>query len=443
MTKYLKIQSKGEIETNAFTLIGASSKRNDSSKIGYFGSGLKYSISALIRNNISFKVYQGINEIKFTTQGVTFRDETYAKILVNGTETSLTTGMGGKDWDIPFAPIREIYSNALDEDEDASIYEALSFDNGGEEGRTTFFIEMTNDVKHFYENIGLYFCIKNPNVLSVGRYGSIYPNNDNDSFRLFRKGILCYKGENKKSLFNYNLNSIDINEARVIQSLYSGKIASAMVLKECTNKSVILSVIKGLEGGNSGFFEHTFDWDLSQKFSAEWGEVCAKFKYLPVELMMFVDEDVSTRMKLPLELLKILKREFPDLDVLGLNEKTNDGTGFIKTESPSEILTDKVIDALASLNSTRYKHRLESPIIEYGNFTKENVLGMASNGKILLSVKLDTYDVPAIAKIIIEENEHLKSGFGDKTRQFQDHLFNLYYDELTSKSKSNEQIISL
>jgi len=56
MKTFLKIQSKGEIETEAFTLIGASSKRNDETKIGYFGSGLKYSIAALLRNNIDFKI---------------------------------------------------------------------------------------------------------------------------------------------------------------------------------------------------------------------------------------------------------------------------------------------------------------------------------------------------------------------------------------------------
>ena len=65
MKQFLKIQSSGEIEQEAFTLIGASSKRGDQTKIGYFGSGLKYSIAALLRNNIEFKVFQGEKEIEF------------------------------------------------------------------------------------------------------------------------------------------------------------------------------------------------------------------------------------------------------------------------------------------------------------------------------------------------------------------------------------------
>ncbi len=35
-----------------------------------------------------------------------------------------------------------------------------------------------------------------------------------------------------------------------------------------------------------------------------------------------------------------------------------------------------------------------------------------------------------IAKIIIEENEHNKTGFSDETRNFQNHFINLYYNEL-------------
>lgn len=439
MKSYLKIQSKGEIETNAFTLIGASSKRNDETKIGYFGSGLKYSISALLRNDISFKVYQGEKEIIFDLKRVSLREEQHTMILVNGSETSLTTGMGGKDWDIPFAPIREIYSNALDEDEDATIDEVKK-ELYGVSGFTTFYIEMTEDVKHFYENIELYFCTKNPYVLSTCEYGSIYPSDNQTGLRVYRKGILCYSEESTKSIFNYNLLHVEISEARVLKSISCAELYAAKCLKMFKNTTQIAIMLKYMEGGNAGYFEHKIDWHTITPFSEEWESVCSEFKFVPAELLMFMtDINTSDRMILPLNLLKELKKQFPKIDVLGLNEKLKNGVGFVKTDSPSEILVDKVIDAIGLLNVTRYKHRLIEPVIEYGSFTSENVLGMANESKILLSTKLDTYDVPAIAKIIIEENEHNKSGFGDRTRGFQDHLFNLYYDELTSKKKTDAE----
>jgi len=141
--KYLKIQSRGEIEKRAFTLIGNSTKRGDSSQIGMFGSGLKYAISALLRNNINFQVFSGTEEMKFSLKSEGFRGNDFQVICIDGQETSFTASMGGDDWDNPFAPIREIYSNALDEDEEAIIDEAYSVH--GNEGTTSFYIQMTPD----------------------------------------------------------------------------------------------------------------------------------------------------------------------------------------------------------------------------------------------------------------------------------------------------------
>ena len=175
---YLKIQSKGEIDVKAFTLLGGSTKTGDSSKIGMYGSGLKYSISTLLRNNIKFKVFSGVKELTFETKNDSFRDKEFELILVNGQQTSFTTSMGGSDWDNPFAPLREIYSNALDEDDDASLEEATILE--GEFDTTTFYIEMTLSVKDFYDNIGLYFCTKNSQVLFANEYGAVYNTNRGD-----------------------------------------------------------------------------------------------------------------------------------------------------------------------------------------------------------------------------------------------------------------------
>lgn len=430
MKNYLKIQSKGEIEIEAFTLIGASSKRNDLSKIGYFGSGLKYSISALLRNNIEFKVFQGETEIKFETVDKSFRNEIYKAISVDGQETSMTTTMGGSDWDLPFAPIREIYSNALDEDDDAGLKKVSEIK--GERGTTTIYIEMNENVDHFYENFNLYFCNKNPNVIHSNENASIYPAIDGDGIRYFRKGILCHHDEKEKSVFNYNSAFFDINESRVLSNHYGARAWIARSLKVCTNESVIKTLISTLQGGNSGYLEHKLDWSWWQKFSDEWFDICKNKKFIPAEMVMFAKpSQLEGRIILPKGLLIALFRQFPDLDILGLSEK-QDGTDYIEDTAPSIILTDKVIDALGVLNKTRYTHRLVNPNIVYANFCEKDTLGMAENGKIILSTKLESYDIDAIAKIIIEENEHNKTGFDDESRSFQNHLFDLYYDQLIS-----------
>lgn len=430
MKNYLKIQSSGEIEINAFTLVGASSKRDDATKIGYYGSGLKYSIAAMLRNERPFKVFAGEKEIVFSTKKSTFRDEDYDVICVDEKETSLTVGMGGKDWDLPFAPIREIYSNALDEDEDALLIQETELK--GDAGKTTFYIYMDESVKHFYQNKNQYFCGSNPDVMFSNDEGTIYQKTSSDGVRLFRKGILSYHHEQTQSIFDYNSNHFDINESRVISSLYIASRQVSRILKTCTNEIVIKQLMEHLAGADKGKFEHEIEFDIADKFSENWLNVCRDIKFVPTTLLLFLEpNDYAGRVIMPSSLLTPLSRQFPELDILGLTSKKD--ISFVPVSQPSQILVDKVIEAVSILNKTRYVYRLIDPVISYVKFMSHETLGQAYEGNILLSIKLDTFDVSAIAKIIIEENEHNKTGFRDKTRAFQDHLFDLYYDQLISK----------
>lgn len=428
MKQYLEIKSFGEIDVQAFTLIGASTKKGDSTKIGMYGSGNKYSIATLLNQGIDFKVFSGEDEIVFTTKDQMFRDQDFKVILVNGVETSLTTTMGGDDWKSAFAPIREIYSNALDEDSDATIKKTSEF--SAEKGYTKFYIELTEDVDHFYKNIHLYFCNTNPKVLFSNTHGSMFSNTDDGNTRVFRKGILSHYDIKNKSLLHYNLDNIDINESRVIKYIWQIDYKLAILWKSCTNEELISTLLFRLNGSNNGFLEHKIEWSESEQFSTAWHSVCSGKKFAPVEyLEMFSEEDLRNAYLLPMKLLKPLKEQFTDLQVLGMTSKTDSNFVIVK---PNQILIDKVIDAMSKLNSTRYTHRFDNPQIEYVKFFNQGTLGLADDNKIYLSTKLDSYSVDEIAKIIIEENEHNITGFEDETRSFQNHLFSLFYDELIS-----------
>lgn len=428
MKQYLEIKSFGEIDVQAFTLIGASTKKGDNSKIGMYGSGNKYSIATLLNQNIDFKVFSGEDEIVFTTKSQSFRDQEFKVILVNGVETSLTTTMGGNDWKSAFAPIREIYSNALDEDSDASLTKTSEFK--AEKGYTKFYIELTEDVEHFYKNIHLYFCNTNPKVLFSNVNGSMFSNTDDGNIRVFRKGILSHYDEKNKALLHYNLDNIEINESRVIKYIWQINYKLANLWKSCTNEELISTLIFRLNGGNTGFLEHNIEWSESEAFSDSWYSVCSGKKFAPVEyLEMFSEEELRNVYQLPMKFLRPLKEQFPDLQVLGMTSKTD--ANFVVTK-PNQILVDKVIDAMSKLNKTRYTHRFDNPQIEYVKFFSQGTLGLADDGKIYLSTKLDSFSVDEIAKIIIEENEHNLTGLEDETRGFQNHLFSLYYDQLIS-----------
>ena len=166
--KFIKIVSKGEIDEKAFYLLGASSKRDDKSKIGMFGSGLKYSLAYLLREKIPFRVFSGYREIKFTTKTENFRDKEFSIICVNDKETSLTTDMGGIDWN-SWSVIREIYSNALDESEaNIKVVNAKDIQNlKPVEDFTTFYIEITESFQEIIDNWELYFSEKRKDLIYV------------------------------------------------------------------------------------------------------------------------------------------------------------------------------------------------------------------------------------------------------------------------------------
>ena len=111
--EYMMFQNAGEILADAFKYIGASTKVDDESMIGEFGSGANYAIAYLIRKKIPFRIFSGNKEIIFSEEIIDFRGKEFHAISVNGSTTSITTEMG-KDWNAWYA-IREFWCNSLDE----------------------------------------------------------------------------------------------------------------------------------------------------------------------------------------------------------------------------------------------------------------------------------------------------------------------------------------
>jgi len=425
---YLEISSKGEIEVEAFTLMGNSTKRDDNTKVGQWGSGSKYSIASMLNQNINFKVFSGDTEIKFTTQNTSFRGTSLKQIYINGEQTSLTTAMGHEDWLGVFPFLREIYSNALDEDKEATL---LKVSNPNPEiGKTKFYIEMTPAVQDFYENLGMYFSGGRQDVLAtdIGR-GSIFTA-ARPEVTVYRKGILAFSDKTQNPIFHYNLKNVLINESRVVKSEFDMRWEVTAILKNLTDTTVIKMFLTELSSRllEKNLFEKRLSWSASN-FSPAWFEVANSIKIVPDAVLPFLDNgEANGGYILPYDLCTQLKAQFKELRIVGLDSDNVDA--FFVEKEPSEDLLNKVIEAMALLNNTNYKKRLDNPLLKYGQFSKELVLGEAKNGEIRLSLKLETEPVESIAKVIIEENEHNKTGYKDETRVFQNHWISLYFESL-------------
>lgn len=248
MSNYLLIENDTEMVPEALYLMGASSKRDDSSKIGFFGSGNKYALALLLREQIPFRIFSGEREIIVTTEPVIMRNVTYDKILIDGRETSLTVQMGPQ-WE-PWYIIRELYCNAIDEGNVRIMLDVEQPLVQGSEGKTRFYISRTSAILTIIHNWNEYFCFDREDLLFGIDGDSVFPNISGDNrILIYRKGILVYDNSNP-ALFSYDINDLSINESRVLTNTYGATNAIAKLWLKCGIVSLVQSLLEKIHRHN-------------------------------------------------------------------------------------------------------------------------------------------------------------------------------------------------
>lgn len=259
--KYLKIRNVGEIDVRSLMLIGASSKKEDSTKIGQFGTGLKYAISYFVRNGINFKIFKGTEEISFSTKDETIRDIDYKVIYCNGESMNITTQYGF-EWQA-WEAIREIWCNAKDE---AEFSKKLTTENSvisGTTAWTTFYIEITDEVWKVIENWDNYFISRKP--LFESDKHKIYDNPNKDFGCIYKNGILIKK-LNRPSLFHYDIKDAQINELRQFTQNERAYVAEAIMKSSdeiVKSYMELISTVDSRQEADESIFEDDLDFSYS------------------------------------------------------------------------------------------------------------------------------------------------------------------------------------
>lgn len=117
-TLTIYLANPGLLDLNTIRIMGVSVKTGDT-PIGYFGTGLKYAIATLLRTGHAITLTLGGSErYEFTARDEIIRGETFKRVYMNDEALSFTTDLG-KNWEV-WQAFREIYSNMLDENGEAS-----------------------------------------------------------------------------------------------------------------------------------------------------------------------------------------------------------------------------------------------------------------------------------------------------------------------------------
>ncbi len=393
-----KFYTPGTLQRECFTILGLNAKPNSDNPIGYFGTGLKYAIAVILRNNGTIVIETPDYTAHFVSKTGMFRGVPYQKIVCQINDDApfdlpLTLEYG-KNWE-PWMAYRELYTNTLDEG--GSIAEPP------EGPHTTITVELAafNDV---VANFTDYFVtdkwVASQAAHSREQTGShvietfIHPTARG---AIFYKGIKVHQNDtnNTDRLSRYCIainKSIDLTEDRTISyiSEFSPLGATRLALKSNDEQFVRELITNHTWGRVCPFYAN------SVQPSAAYAKVVKELYFEGVELDTSIIQHA---------------REHNILD-----------KSIKRYELKPEVLT-QLREAGQLVSGTGYNIN-NYEIFGIGEKTKGNIRALAEDGVILIDENWVMQQVPEeIAAILLEEMVHIKTGYRDCTRELQTYLF--------------------
>jgi hypothetical protein len=389
---YLKISNKGILDIEALTLLGASSKRDDDTKIGQYGSGNKFALAYLLRNNYEVTILTGGFQIFLTTKKKKFRDKEFDIILVNNKETSITTEFG-KDWTLGQA-IRELYCNAIDEGEHIMEFVA---DINNEPNKTSFYIKSREEINNYVSNFNNYFAEKKK-VLFECPYGKILEKNGTN-LNLYRKGVRCME-TNKQSTYDYDLSDVLIDENRLVKFTWQVPSLIWNLIYQCDDEHVIKNILNNSH--NTDFIEcipsdfESVDTDL---MSETYKNVIKSIKLAPKSMGSLVAENEIKQTSILPDTIYRHAAKIIDKDIDSKYKISQNGF-YIEIDLNNE-QQDKLNQVLEFFNGHDYNIPCN---ITAARFEKKHDYGFADlkNNRIIISESCLNKDIETIKKSILE-----------------------------------------
>jgi hypothetical protein len=419
--KYLKIQNNGELDIRLVALMGGTTKANDRFKIGQFGTGLKYTLAFLFRKNLSFKIFSGEQQINLSIQKETIKEDVFEIVCINENRTSITTKMG-LEWSA-WMIIRELWCNALDEGGELKE-EVYSEDEFliGEAGKTTFFIQISDEIQEVLDNWGNYFAHGNNKIFESEEH-CIYPGGD--KLRLYKNGVLIYQNPDVKSLFSYDIKNAEINELREFKGSVSLEVFEALRNPNEDVISIFLSEVK----------EHHYegsqlDYDWFTSFASIWqktiGEKKVYYKsYSDGESAGFENaENMANVINLPKKVYKALTKQFEGIGAVGFSDNKVE---FF--EVPNVAVSQKIESLLLVLIDAGYVYDTEIKFVTGLFQDKTTLMGTGKkNKKVLVSNNILTgsFEDEKLISLLIKNIELVKV----QPENFEARILELYTQNL-------------
>lgn len=373
-------ENEGLISKRSITTFGVSSKENESA-IGYFGTGLKYAIAILLRENIDITIYIGKEKLVFTKETETVRVDDFDIVCMNGEKLGFTTELG-KNWAL-WQAFRELYCNCTDE-----YGKIRKGKRVASSASKTVVAVKGKEFDAIYDNLDEYFLSSEP----IYKDNSVEIHSGGNN-AIFYKGVRIHS-TNKPTLYTYNfISSVSLTEDRTVSSLYSLNCQLGRMVLACDDGDIIRNMCTAPDTCYESEIDFNWSTDPSDAFLSTIGALHKEFsrsvnrsalaKFLAIHKSKAEPE----------------KKEVSDIQKMQL----------VKAIKFCKLIGHKVDDY---------------PII-VTDFMGDGVLGMARDGNIYVSSRVFMTGTKYLAATILEEYFHLQFKLHDETYEMQNFLFDV------------------
>lgn len=395
---YVVFRNKGEMDMRAVTIMGMSAKAKDNA-IGYFGTGLKYAISILLRYEQEIVIYSGQKKYTFKRKAANFRGKEFDVIMMNNKELPFTTEYG-RNWKM-WQAFRELWCNTVDEDGEVTQSHTAPRPANG----YTYIIVKGKSFQEVYNDRGMYILLSEPFLKDE----EVEVHNG-ASHSIFYRGIKVH--DCRHTLYTYNIvGNMELTEDRTVQYFWHPR----MRIMRCVLRSNDAEFIRTVLTAPEGSYEAEFDFTDNSEATIP-----------PGETFIEVARELEVRKS----------GEFNR----SAFAKVKDYLHSTRSGEPKPVSNLSRLQQAQFDRAKEFCNRMGFDVDAYQIVVTDDMgfstLGLAEGGKIFVSVRAFSMGVKKLAGVMIEEYLHLRKGFADESREFQNYLLEKIVDigeELTGE----------
>lgn len=441
---YIRIANKTD-EVNRLYLekLGLSTKRDDDSTIGQFGSGSKFAPIAALRNGWEWinvgKDNLGEYKMQYVAQednGINCIYYLYDNEILK--PSSFTVDAGVLSWDSEFQIFREAFANALDEftafgnEYVVELADEVKY----EEGMFAVYLTADPALIDIMQNFNKYFSIEREPLCKFDRGTSIYAPYDYET-NFYYKGVLVHS-EDMKSIFDYGLTNIVLNEERRVRNTYELNYRVANTLSQLCyfgsdNAQAIYIASELINNINGKFWEWTiplfsiesYFTDLSKTASPNcyriaWSNIHGDKIAVPSSLMRYKHQFALRNLEI-VEIehetaYEILRRAgVPCADSV-LDDDIN--YEFISLTGDKKKMFDNALKIVNNFLPS-FSHIVQDLRVFIPQGEQDKIYGVANMDKNTVYLSINAFaSMEILVSTMIHEYDHLQSGFGDGDNEF-------------------------